>query len=44
MLNYFEFGPVVQTSGSEGDVVQRQFLSRALEALLFDGAEPFVQF
>ena len=30
--------------GSGGDVVSRHFLSRALEALLFSGLEPFVQF
>ena len=38
----------IWTSGSGGDVFQRNSLSmtdrRALAALLFDGAEPFVQF
>ena len=34
MSNYFQFGPVVS----------RYFLSRALVAILFSGAEPFRQF
>ena len=34
----------VWTSGLGGDVVKRYFLSGALAALLFSGAEPFVQF
>ena len=33
----------IWTSDS-GDVVKRHFLSKALVALLFSGAEPFVQF
>ena len=32
------------TSGSGGNGIKRYFLSRALAATLFDGAEPFVQF
>ena len=32
------------TSGSGGNEIKRHFLSRALAAPLFDGAEPFVQF
>ena len=39
LLNYFEFGPV----GSAGDFVYKLFLSRALAAPLFYGAESFVQ-
>ena len=34
----------IWTSGSEGDVVKRHFLCRALAAPLFSGQEPFVQF
>ena len=34
----------IWTSGSKGDVFLRYFLSGALAALLFSGAEPFVQF
>ena len=39
LWNYFEYGPVVQEECLKG-----LFLSRALSALLFGGAEPFVQF
>ena len=34
----------IWTSGSEGDVVKRHFLSRALAAPLFSGQDPSVQF
>ena len=34
----------IRASGSEVDVVKRYFLSGALAALLFSGAETFVQF
>ena len=34
----------ILTSGSGGDVFLGYFLSGALEALLFSGAEPFVHF
>ena len=34
----------IWTSGSEGDVFLRHFLSGALAAPLFRGPEPFVQF
>ena len=34
---------LIWTRGS-GDAVQKYFLSRALAAHLFSGAEPFVQF
>ena len=34
----------IWTSGSEGDVVKRHFLSRALAAPLFSGLEPFVHY
>ena len=39
-MKLFEFGPVVQ----EEMLFSRYFLSGALEALLFSGAQPFVQF
>ena len=32
---------LIWTSGSGGNVIKRNFLSRALSATLFDGAEPF---
>ena len=35
---------LIWTSSSGGDVFKRYFLSGALAALLFSGAEPFVQF
>ena len=34
----------IWTCGLGGDVIQRYFIQRALAALLFSGAEPFVQF
>ena len=34
----------ILTSGSEGDVVKRHFLSGALAAPLFSGQKPSVQF
>ena len=37
-VNYFEFGPVVH------DMLFKDILSRALEALLFSRTEPLVQF
>ena len=37
-LFYFEFGPVIQ------DMLFINFLSRALAALVFNGAKPFMQF
>ena len=39
-VKLFEFGPVVQKEMSFKDI----FLSRALDALFFSGAVPFVQF
>ena len=35
---------LIEDSGSGGDAVLRDFLSRALAAPLFVGAEPFVEF
>ena len=40
MLSYMKFGPVVQ----EEMLFKKYFLTRALAALLFRGAEPSVQF
>ena len=39
LWNYFDFGPLVQEKMAFKDV-----LSRALEARLFSGAEPFLHF
>ena len=35
---------LIWVNGSGGDVILKDFLSKALAALLFGGAEPFMQF